>query len=701
MKKIVRDNKGIALITVVIGVMFCLLLTSTMLRVSLLGLQSRAINNQSADTYYDSESVIDSLRMSLQNKAALAWATASNKADPSAYIAKVYKEITGADCPSSGPVTPPNKTKTIENMGAEIIDGGEIQDFDAIVPIYNDKNQVEGFTIENVSIKYVNPANGMVSYLKTNVTVSAPLYKEDSNYPLASYSMFAGSGAEIFNAQQLSQGAYGDPNEFGFLEQRGNVYFGYKKSDAQGKVTKLALEINSRETMILSGDNVTINGNVVVTKYSNLEITGKTVQIRGKIYLGVGCHLIIGEDTRLDCQDIVFCDSDAAATSGSGGKSVGGATYTQVPLSVDPFNDSGDPYYAYKYRTYPGNKVGYGSIGTDTNTNNPNYGTFAWMAKNGYLPYVCGNDYSMSQGIVFVKKADYDSTKHAYSKAYTAVVDGGTVYAKGTMDEQGHVVPEGPMRVYFDSTLTPKLRQKATFSDGHTKSKYEYDQFFAEIVDIECWEKFIASGSAINDNIDGSYVNIGEYIPSNQEDTENKGYKAKKNDKGKYESFGTYSGGQASKTATYLGYTFKIYLSKLTEDPKNFGTTDRILGLFMKGVQINVDSLTSEYTALIISEESVKYKKDQGYCFGESLLHIDTDSDKKNLKEFLEEKVGPLYNCGTPSDATSYCIFNNLFNGGMARFYEGDDGNSGAEKKVDVEYNSKMDLIDVDNYDKK
>ena len=55
MKRFVKNNQGVALITVVVGVMFCLLLTSTMLRVSLLGLQSRSINNQVSDNFYDAE----------------------------------------------------------------------------------------------------------------------------------------------------------------------------------------------------------------------------------------------------------------------------------------------------------------------------------------------------------------------------------------------------------------------------------------------------------------------------------------------------------------------------------------------------------------------------------------------------------------------------------------------------------------------
>ena len=92
MRKFTRNNQGVALITVIIGVMFCLLLTSTMLRVSLLGLQSRSINNQVSDTFYDSENVVDTIRLNLQNTAARAWATTSNDATSSkAFVAELQK----------------------------------------------------------------------------------------------------------------------------------------------------------------------------------------------------------------------------------------------------------------------------------------------------------------------------------------------------------------------------------------------------------------------------------------------------------------------------------------------------------------------------------------------------------------------------------------------------------------------------------
>ena len=72
------------------------------------------------------------------------------------------------------------------------------------------------------------------------------------------------------------------------------------------------------------------------------------------------------------------------------------------------------------------------------------------------------------------------------------------------------------------------------------------------------------------------------------------------------------------------------------------------------------------------------------------------------LKKFLEEQVGPRFNCSNPTnaDGLQYCVFNNLFNGGMARFYDGDTGSTGSVKKADIEYNSNMDLIDTGKYDK-
>lgn len=149
-----------------------------------------------------------------------------------------------------------------------------------------------------------------VDYLDADHSGSLPVYEKQANYPLATYSLIAGGGVTLSN----TNGAYSrNPNMEGYLEQEGNVYIGYKSyksvSDAD------AVFINQRETLIFSGDSVVINGNIVVTDHSNVQFSGKDVEIRGKILLGPNCHLIVSRGTNIRCQDIRFFSDDKKVSS--------------------------------------------------------------------------------------------------------------------------------------------------------------------------------------------------------------------------------------------------------------------------------------------------------------------------------------------------------------------------------------------------
>ena len=345
MRKFNKDNQGVALITVVIGVMFCLLLTSTMLRVSLLGLQSRSINNQVSDTFYDAENVVDTIRLNLQNTAARAWTTTSNDATSSYnFVAETYRLITGKAYSTSGSLTlttASDKATAISNLTANAIQGGTVTDIGDIVRFNGETGKLEGITIKNVEVKYEDPKTKMVSYVKTDITIRAPLYASKKKFPLASYSMFAGSGATIWNAQtfQRNEGngalsrvkefkgstRFDNMNQFGFWEQEGNVYIGYGPRITNGDTSSSsgtpvlynnghsadALLISDRETIIFTGENVVINGNIIVSRDSNIQFEGENVEVRGKILLGPNCHLIISTSTILNCQDIWFFDSNS------------------------------------------------------------------------------------------------------------------------------------------------------------------------------------------------------------------------------------------------------------------------------------------------------------------------------------------------------------------------------------------------------
>ncbi|MBO6066082.1 MAG: hypothetical protein J6P36_06645, partial [Lachnospiraceae bacterium] len=318
MRKFDRDNRGIALITVVIGVMFCLLLTSTMLRVSLLGLQSREVNKQVSDNFYDAESVVDTVRLNVQNYAAKAWAETSNGADSSNFVKKTFELLTGQAYPSTGGTYTPSdvvKGQIITKLQQNAILGGEILSIGDIESVTGTSGKLEGIAIKDVEVKYEHPTTKMVSYVKTDITISAPLYASRKKFPLASYSMFAGSGANIFKQAGESSA---NANESGYLEQEGCVYFGWhtwhNASDAD------AVTIDKRQTLILSGDNIVINGNIVIKGHSNLQLTsvdGQDVEVRGKILIGPDSHLVISEKTNLKCQDIRFFESDSAISGSS------------------------------------------------------------------------------------------------------------------------------------------------------------------------------------------------------------------------------------------------------------------------------------------------------------------------------------------------------------------------------------------------
>ena len=72
-----KDNRGIALISVMICATLCLLLSATILRVSILSYRQKAIGKQSASTFYENEVYVDDIKMGLQAKVAEAFAESS------------------------------------------------------------------------------------------------------------------------------------------------------------------------------------------------------------------------------------------------------------------------------------------------------------------------------------------------------------------------------------------------------------------------------------------------------------------------------------------------------------------------------------------------------------------------------------------------------------------------------------------------
>ena len=350
MKKRLKSNEGIALITVVIGVMFCLLLSSTMLRISMLGLQSRSVNNEMNNTFYDAESVMDSARMNLQRVAAQAWAESDHEdGSPNAYLQRLFVLLTGKTNDFTKNDTYPLAGKDLEAVidvlqtQSTVVQGGEVTAVKCIDVSKGKDSQYDGLILREVEISFEDPKTGMVSYIKTDIKIGAPVYASEKSYPVGSYSMFAGSGATLWSQQGVPQAA--NENQLGFYEQTGNVYIGYERMYNTKEAD--ALFIGDSETFILSGDSVVINGNVLCTGKSNFQVTATNVEIRGMVLLGPGSHFIISKDSNILCRDIRTFSSDANVKyNGSNYESVAEKTMKRDSTNTKKY-DKGVPFKYY------------------------------------------------------------------------------------------------------------------------------------------------------------------------------------------------------------------------------------------------------------------------------------------------------------------------------------------------------------------
>ena len=648
MGKLKKDNQGIALITVVIGVMFCLLLSSTMLRVSLLGMQSRSVNNQVSNTFYDAESVVDTVRMNLQNTAAKAWAESNNDSNSTEFIKKAYKLLTGNNLDTSKKTHSTSGNATlIQNLQKNAVAGGTIKSVGDMELIY-DGAKLDGITIHDVEVEYKDPKTEMVSYVKTDISIRAPYYASSKNVPVASYSMFAGNGATLTNATAQGGNSLGtsNPNMMGYMEQEGNVYIGYKTYNNEKDAN--AVEIVMRESFVLSGDNVVINGNIIVKDHSNIQLSGNDVEIRGKILLGPNCHLVIGKDTNLKCQDIWFFDNDSKVSSKASTSDYKSLNKKQISMTGSKVYDKGAPEKYY-----------------DANSNN--------IMNNPY--------FANATSIVYIDG----------SKAYDAAIVNGVVKTQGggILSKEGGITTNPN-----DENLYPI---KNVEHNGH-----QYDNVFASIIDLDYFEKFCGMPGTKNAHCSkklttykADSANPNKFLPANNS----------------FDSSDVSGGTLAFNYAPGKSTNFKLlFASGAISNPIN--VEDHMFYLTNQKLTINMDASNSHYCGIFLTSSHVEFKKDTGYCYGQSLLSMDTTADKQYLKTFID-KVGiqitdtaldqiKLEGQSNGSlDNVKYAIFNNLFRGGIKCFYDTSGLTQSSVQTADDEHNLKMDLIEMSNYEKK
>ena len=334
-----RDDRGVALVSVMICVMLCFLLSATIMRVSFLSFLQKSVKTASVDAFYSTEAYMDDLKEGMQQVAAKAIASTatatSNKSQ--AFITNIASQITTAG----------GARDFLDGMLDKTNGGGRVKIESAGVVVT--ENGGKELVIKDVVIEYESfegnesaGANGYYSKVKTDIRFTAPYYEVTSpGTGGGSYSMFAGSGAFVASGKSNP-----NANELGNFEQRGNVYVGYDFKDTSkphsdsaasggGRTINYAPALTVRQHMsyYCSGENIVINGDVYIEDSSNLifapqkdwvykydnngniqvtngvkqtETVYQSVTIRGTIYISSNCHLVISNRTNLTCKDIVI-----------------------------------------------------------------------------------------------------------------------------------------------------------------------------------------------------------------------------------------------------------------------------------------------------------------------------------------------------------------------------------------------------------
>lgn len=301
-----KDNRGIALISVMICATLCLLLSATILRVSLLSYRQKAISKQAASTFYENEAIVDDIKMGLQAKVATAFAVSSTTSRAN-FVTNFKTSLL-----SDGGAVGSDKDK-IEKALKSYLTGYDpdstIKDISVTVEGYSDGGTIKYFdesvageiVIKNVRIRYTDlERGGYVSEVKTDIRIRSP-YVSESTSSSGGYSMFAGSGFSV-----TGDGAKATAQ----LDIIGDIYIGYDPSTevlSGGKVVSALAMDCGRATSVYwpEKSSITINGDIRIDNRSNLVILSKNVDVRGTIYVSKNSNLIIAKGAKVKCKDIV------------------------------------------------------------------------------------------------------------------------------------------------------------------------------------------------------------------------------------------------------------------------------------------------------------------------------------------------------------------------------------------------------------
>lgn len=675
MKMRIKDNRGIALITVVIGVMFCLLLTSTMLRVSLIGLNSRKVNNQTSVTFYSAETVIDSAAMNVQNIAAKAWAETDTQNYTSclAYVQKVYNLLTGGTFPEGDAphtLSTEEKTALINVLKVNIIQGGVITSVGNIEKYLGTTNKLEGFTIKDIEVEYKDPSTGMLSKVKTDLTVRSPLYKKTKTN---SYSFLAGGGMTVSGPSGSSQD--------GSIRVYGKAYCGYLKNTDTWENNResihradvnldekydaaVALRLSNDCNLFFHGD-VEINGDVYVGNKCNLSFLGSNVTIRGSVFLDSSANLIIKDGCKFKCRAI-FVDQE--------------------------FDSNGNPK-ADKISTgnlidrTTGEAARKGTYSCDGGGAPINHLPFAKKDKPGGEGWDTDYDTSSSQIFSCNSFSDDPAEQNNNGKATRIGVSNGLIdntVVKFTFDHTAEPVKNvTTLQVKNGNTYT-SIDLTASGNFGHS-----VDVKFLELVDANYLLKV---ANYIQSKGYGNYPE--KKVTSTSGTTIAETYKWNTDTINDNKVNPTSIAGGAGQWQSMGSVNVEVMIGT---EPNNVANSHPMFVVVKDDIDFNDQNKDTKIHGILIAPEVIMSRPREGT---NSIIPLDQypGVTESQYQTFIDN-VGLGYMNKDDNTGTSGYVIGNLILGGISTLYSSSSG--GQQYVAYVEVNSNMDLVEFRNYEKK
>lgn len=316
----VADNRGVALISVLVIMTVCLLVSTVVLEITYTSLLSRKVNKVSNDTFYSAETTLDDVQTVLQDVAVftmkqmntnsslefidsakttlLASSGASSLNDTEKISEYIFDQLT-------------SDTKAVLGQqdaasGAYVYDSSKFK-ISAVNQKNSSSNSTKSTLTFSVELNYIDPDTNYETRITTDLVMNDIVHRTPAaQYSLGSYSMFTGGGAGFSGNGDTTNGTYS------CFIQEGNAYIGMNISNAP-----TAVEV-SGSGLIFDGNRVIINGDVYVNDGA-LMFTGDKVtengtqtltevDIKGTLYINKDAVVVLSDGVNLMCQDIVLVD---------------------------------------------------------------------------------------------------------------------------------------------------------------------------------------------------------------------------------------------------------------------------------------------------------------------------------------------------------------------------------------------------------